>query len=232
MKRAAFSLIELVFAIVIISISVMTVPLMLQQSAKSDNFAMMQESILAARTKMGNILSYPWDDASIEENTTIIRVLDVVNGDSELARNGNSLRRKGHIQESKRRRLHDGNASVLTYPLGTVDTNITDWNDFDDKNATVIASGTDTATDNFDYLDKNLSLGTKVYYIDDKIDYNQTTIAFDFNVSTKASITNVNNSTNIKMIELEVGSLMYTPFIFRTFSCNIGQTLYLEKVAE
>ncbi|HIP47310.1 MAG TPA: type II secretion system protein, partial [Campylobacterales bacterium] len=61
MKRSGFSLVELVLSIVIIAIALMTIPLMLNQSAKSNQFALMQESILAARTKMGNILSFKWD---------------------------------------------------------------------------------------------------------------------------------------------------------------------------
>ncbi len=234
MRRGAFSLIELVLAIVIISISVMTVPMMLSQSAKNDNFSLMQESILAARTKMGNILSYIWDDKALDANSTMIVVLDVKNGDSELDRNATTLntnRRIGHIPKDKRRHMMDGNMTSETFPSTSVDTNITDINDFDNKTVTIAFSGTGSPTDSFDYLDKNLTLGTKVYYISDMSDYNQTTVTFDFNISNKQSITDLNNSTNIKMIELNVTSQNYQPFIFRTFSCNIGQAKYLYRMA-
>ena len=234
MKKSGFSLIELVLAIVIIAISVMTIPLMLAQSAKNDNFSLMQESILAARTKMGNILSYIWDDNAIETNSTMIVVLDVKNGDSELDRNMstlNSNRRIGHIPKDKRRHMMEGNSTVMTFPSTSVDVNITDLNDFDAKTTSIAFSGTGSTTDNFDYLDKNLSLATKVYYIDDKTDYNATKITFDFDVSTAKSITDVNHTTNIKMIELNVTSQSYQPFVFRTFSCNIGQAKYLYRTA-
>jgi len=131
-KRAGFSMIELVLAIVIIAISVMTIPLMLSQSTNNDSFSIMQECILAARTKMGTILSHEWDTKSVGQDSSItyIRVLDVKAGDSELDRNQttgniNKNRRIGHIIQDQRRRFHDGNSTTMTFPTDGVDTNIT-----------------------------------------------------------------------------------------------------------
>jgi len=231
--RKGISLIELVLAIVVIAISVMSVPMMLQQGAKSDSFSMMQEAILAARTKMGNILSYKWDDNATDGNNSEgrLRALDVFAGDPALDRNGTYYpeRRIGHVYGDLRRKM----MANPTYPSDNVDANITDLNDFDNVSITLSAVAASSATDNFDYLDVDLNLTSHVYYISDMTtggtDYNDTNISFVFDPSTKHSITNNADSTNIKMIELEVTSQNYQTFLFRTFSCNLGEVDLLER---
>ncbi len=231
--RKGISLIELVLAIVVVAISVMSVPMMLQQGAKNDNFSMMQEAILAARTKMGNILSYQWDDNARDGNNTEgrLRTLDVYSGAAALDRNDTYYdeRRIGHVFGDLRRKM----MAVPTYPSSSVDTNISDINDFDNLSTTLASSGASSATDNFDYLDRDLNLTTHVYYISDATvagtDYNATTISFVFDPSTKKSITNNADSTSIKMVELEVTSDTYQGFLFRAFSCNLGEVDLLEK---
>ncbi len=232
--RKGISLIELVLAIVVIAISVMSVPMMLQQGAKSDNFSMMQEAILAARTKMGGILSYQWDDNARDGNNTEgrLRALDVTNGDGALDRNNtydtNNERRIGHVIRDLRRKM----MPAVTYPKAGSDANITDINDFDNVHTNITWQGSSTATDSYDYLDKNLTLSTRVYYVSDALqagyDYNQTTLLFVFDPSTKDTISSP-NSTNIKMIELNVTSKNYQNFLFRAFSCNLGEVDLLEK---
>ena len=233
MERKGISLIELVLAIVVIAISVMSVPMMLAQGAKNDSFSMMQEAILAARTKMGNVLSYQWDDNSKEGNNTNgrLRALDVYSGDTALDRNNtyHNERRIGHIYGDLRRKM----MPTPIYPSSSVDANITDINDFDAVSATLAWSGASTAVDRYDYLDEDLNLTTHVYYISDTpvsgTDYNSTTLSFVFDPSTKKSITNNADSTSIKMVELEVTSTNYQTFMFRTFSCNLGEVDLLEK---
>ncbi|RUM66217.1 MAG: hypothetical protein DSZ05_04670 [Sulfurospirillum sp.] len=230
--RRGVSLIELVLAIVVIAISVMSVPMMLQQGAKSDTFSMMQEAILAARTKMGNVLSYQWDDNDRDGNNTDgrLRVLDVSAGDPALDRNNTYYdeRRIGHIFGDLRRKM----MATPTFPSTVVDVNITDLNDFHGKSVQLSTEGVSTATDTFDYLDHDLNLTTHVYYISDApaagSDYNDTVVNFVFDASNRWSITDV-NSTNIKMIELDVSSNNYQSFIFRTFSSNLGEVDLLEK---
>ncbi|OQX74231.1 MAG: hypothetical protein B6D59_03165 [Campylobacteraceae bacterium 4484_4] len=237
-NRAAFSLIELVLAIVVIAISVMTIPLMLQQSAKNDQFTALQESIFAARTKLGNILTFKWDQNSIEEGE-IIRVLDVNAGDSELDRiltvqDGN--RRIGHLLVDKRRRFKDKNTTLAErFPTSAIDKDVDgnpdDIDDFQDEEAVIGFVGTGTPTNQgFDYLDKDLNITTKLYYLPDTADYNATDINFTFDVANKKDLTNP-NSTNIKMIELTVTSSLNNnrPFVFRSFSSNIGQSM-LESI--
>ena len=223
-NRAGFSMIELIFAIVIIAISVMTIPLMLTQSSNNNSFSLMQESILAARTKMGNILTHDWDRNSVDVDG-YTRVLDVQNGADDLNRSATSLaiqRRIGHIAKNKRRRFHNGDLLNKTFPSTVIDENsITNLNDFHQQNILV------DANDTLDYL-RDFNVTTKVFYISDKTNYTGQNITFDFDISSKKPINNVNNSTNIKMVELFVQSNDAKPFRLRAFSSNIGQTNLME----
>ncbi len=230
MKRSGFSLVELVFSIVVIAIALMTVPLMLGQSAKSNQFSLMQESILAARTKMGNILSFKWDENASDSNGSVVRVVDVTDGASALNRitYGDKNRRKGHIKEDRRRRMTDTevNASLGQEVADEFD----DIDDFDGDSAIVAATGAAGVQGKFDYLDKDLNFTTRVRYISDDVNYSKQTIAFDFNVSSAVNFT-ATKSTNIKMIELNATSINRDfPFLFRIFSSNIGQSKLYERV--
>jgi len=231
--KKAFSLVELVLAIIIIAISVMTIPLMLNQSGNNNSFAIMQESILAARTKMGNILTFEWDaNSTISVGTdTYIRVLDVRAGDSELDRNNTTAtaldenRRIGHIVQDRRRRFHDQNITTpagLIFPSQNVDNaNPTNLNDFHQQDSN-ISSG-----NSLDYI-MDFNMTTTVSYISDETDYSAQNV--DFNFSTAGIPITDLNSTNIKMIEIFVQMRNNsTPFRLRSYSCNIGQAELLER---
>jgi prepilin-type N-terminal cleavage/methylation domain-containing protein len=228
--RSGFSLIELVLAIVIIAISVMTIPLMLSQSANSISFALTQDSILAARTKMGNILSYEWDANSSDStgSDTVIRVLDVINGDADLNRTAlydvDINRRIGHVIEDKRRRMYEGNLTNKSFP--SPDVNLatkTSINNFHNENVMMLSGS------GLDYV-RDFNMSTKIWYLNDGADYNATIINdFDFVVTAKSDITDINKSTNIKMIEIDVSSDDGQDFKFRAFSCNIGQSTLEER---
>jgi prepilin-type N-terminal cleavage/methylation domain-containing protein len=225
-QRSGFSLVELVLSIVVIAIALMTVPLMIGQGAKSNQYALVQESILAARTKMGNILSYKWDDCASSASASIVRVIDVTAGDSQLDRN-TTLRRVGHIDEDLRRRMSDTEVNATLGQEGGI---FDDIDDFDGESTTVSTVGASTPEGEFDYLDKDLNLTTSIAYISDDANYSQQTLTFDFNVSTTGTFSAA-NSTNIKMVELNATSANRDfPFVFRIFSCNIGQSKLLERV--
>ena len=235
MKKSGFSLVELVLSIVIIAIALMTVPLMLGQTSKSNKYAMMQESIFAARTKMENILSFKWDDNLTDAGGIIYRVIDVQSGDGDLNRTVGSgdRRRRGHVVKDRRRRMLivERNATAIGQEVaGEFD----DIDDFDGNISTVSPTGLSGATGvkgQYDYLDESVQLSTTVRYINDDANYSAKTVTFDFNTSTAQATTAVNTSSNIKMITIETNSTSHdVPFVFRTFSSNIGQGKYYEKV--
>jgi prepilin-type N-terminal cleavage/methylation domain-containing protein len=228
MRRGAFTLIEMVMAIIVVAISLMTIPLFLTQSVKNSDFVTMQEALLASRTKMENILSYEWDKNSSRGTGVYryIRVVDVKNGDNELDRNATTKdqnRRVGHIPEDSRRRFHDGNVTDKTYP--DVAVNNSDPQSITDFHG---AEVTLSSTASFDYV-TDLNLTSFVYYIKDDANYSKKVIDFSFDESSRMDVTNQSKSTNIKMIELNTSVNRNNNFTLRAFSSNIGQSELLER---
>jgi hypothetical protein len=218
-------MIELIIAIVVMALSLMTIPLMLSQNANNNAFSAMQESILAARTKMGNILTYDWDKNSRTVGAKVfIRVLDTTNCDSELRRDIASVdtnRRKGQIPEDYRRRLYDGNMTSLTIPANDgLDANKTSLNHFNTEVSTF-----NSPSSSADYIFQDLNMTSMIYYVSDTATYsNQIISDFDFDLASKTAVTTPGFSTNIKMVELTVQNSFSPTFTFRAFSSNIGQT--------
>ena len=226
--KKGFSLIEVVFAIVIIAISLMSVPMLLKQSSKSDEFSIMQEAILATSTKMGNILSYPWDANSYDSTNAILRTLDIHNGDNELNRvttgvNDNNLR-VGHIYQSKRRRFFDYNGGTgRVFPNHTVGATPNSINYFHNKSETIGGS------DAYDYKDAGMTMASKVFYVSDVANYSQIHLVSNISSATINNITGPRD-TNIKMVQITTTSpnLNHT-LTLRCYTCNIGQAKLLTR---
>ena len=209
MVKKAFTLIELVVAIVVIGIAMMSVPLLLSQASKSNEFNINQEAILAGVTKISSILTYPWNETN---SSGILQVFDVTNGDSNLSRypDNNSTRRIGHFKEKYRRKFYD-NITEANSTLGHDKGNeFDDIDDFNGEHFSVQNGGTG------DYL-KELNLSVGVYYISDNANYSQNPLNFPLSISSTVP------TTNIKMVEVNVTDkdhhLITT---LKAFSTNIG----------
>lgn len=99
-KRSAFTLIELVFAIVIIAITVMTLPVINQVLTKNINTNLIQEAIFAAATELNEVTTVHWDDNSVDTNNNLANVINNLNGITTCESNSSSPRyrlRSGHI---------------------------------------------------------------------------------------------------------------------------------------
>lgn len=218
MKQGS-SLIELVIAIVVMGIAVMTLPLLLTQTQANNAYTLQQEVILAARTKIGDTQTYRWDENSLDENARI-SVL-VTDGDSELNVSTNG-RRIGHVFANKRRKFSaDLNTSTTPANLGP---DVGDPNDIDDFSVSSDNLVDSNQSTNLDYRFLLFDLNTTVDYVSDSADYNGTNI--DFTLQTTPATT----STNIKLLTIKVsGADIPNPFILRSYSTNIGESELLRR---
>lgn len=219
--RKAASMLELVIAIVVMGIAVMSLPLILTQSQNANAIALQQEVILATKTKLGYILSYEWDTNSYDVNASVSRVLNTANSisaDSDF--NATTTRRIGHVQADNRRRLRDDMASPtlsVNFNLGNVVP--LDMDDFHNRieNTTVIAA-------DMDYV-FNLELNSTVSYINDNASYTNQDINFTFDASSAPA-----NPTNIKMITVRTRDTSNNVnIILRAFASNIGESGITKK---
>jgi len=209
--RDAFTLVELIFAIVIISFSVLSLPLMNQVMNKTIDNNINQEAIFAASSEMNEIMSAFWDENSLEPGglSSIARVIDFGLCDD----NSSSPRfRKmpGHINQTMHRRCLDANATT-TQPDDGADTTtvVIDLNNMTHASANVFI---DTTTSASGYKKRYNSIVTIV----------------------RPVVFGESNSTNnnIKQLTLEVtdnANPANTITLFRAYSSNIGEIDYFSR---
>lgn len=114
--RHAFTFIELIFAIVIIAIAVVSLPAMNSVISKGVENNLVQEAIFAAATKLNEAVTAYWDENSFEASTTdsLSRVIDT--GDCENnATLSNFRQRPGHINQVYHRRCLESNATLIAH---------------------------------------------------------------------------------------------------------------------
>ena len=115
-KRDAFTFIELIFAIVLIAIAVLSLPMMNQVITNNNDNGIAEEAIFAAATELNEASTAHWDDNSIDSNApqSYARVID-----SGLCDNNTSSFRfrlmPGHIPQSQHRRCLDSNATTPSH---------------------------------------------------------------------------------------------------------------------
>ena len=220
--KYAFTLIEVLIAIIVISIAISAVPFVMKQTQKSTDFSIAQESLLASTTKIYSIYSYRWDENSSDdpENPYYVKVINT-NGDNELSNNANSGFRIGHIQQNGRNKFFtstEHNATpVANFGSGSeVDTIIDDIDDFNGKSYTITTTGGSSV----DYK-RDLNMNIRVIYIDDNATYSDSNMTFNF------STNSISNTTNIKMIEINSTATIIDKsisFILRGFVSNLGES--------
>ena len=103
-KRFAFTMIELIFAIVIIAIAVVSLPIMTAATQKGVEENILQEAVYAASSQLMNILSAYWDENSMKDGNISLysRVIDI---DNDC--NATTKLRPGHIAQPFHRRCLD-----------------------------------------------------------------------------------------------------------------------------
>jgi prepilin-type N-terminal cleavage/methylation domain-containing protein len=125
-SRHAFTMIELIFAIVLIAIVVAAVPQMLQRNMDTQEGNLVQEDVFNAKKLALKIISYPWDPNSQDttSSTAYSKVLDV--GGLGFARvtvptaSGNVAIpfRVGHVRQPLHRRFHNSVTAPASPNIG------------------------------------------------------------------------------------------------------------------
>ncbi|EQB39657.1 hypothetical protein M947_06590 [Sulfurimonas hongkongensis] len=120
-NRGAFTLIELIFAIVIISISVVSLPMMIQVNNKSMEDSMVQEAIFAASAELMGASAGYWDANSMADNavSNLSRVIDIGSTCENNSSSPTNRLRPGHIAQPLHRRCVDDLITVVS-PANTL----------------------------------------------------------------------------------------------------------------
>lgn len=207
-KKAAFTLIELIFAIVIIAITVVSLPMMTQATSKGIDANLVQEAIFGAAAKLNEAVTANWDEKSLEVNATnsYARVIDIDgngdgNKDCNNVPNSPTFRQMpGHINQPLHRRCLN---SATTTPSNTDVVGVTSLSDMTMTDVNITTGSTDKAG----YKDAYTSTVT---------------------VSRPANFNGSNN--NIKLIRSTIkDSDDKNITTLSTYSANIGEVDYYKR---
>ena len=209
MVKRGFTLIELIFAIIVVSIAMLALPALFSAASRSTEEVLKDEATFQGFRTAGVILTYAWDEASINPETNTSFILDTSAGDAELGRSAlDPLYRIGNFYLGKKRRFFD-NPTFASTTLG-MEANETTPDDIDDFNGSVepITSA---------LMDVNVS--TTVRYNSDSAAYSFQTLGFTFGTAAPAG------TTSIKQISVSVvdkdGNTILT---YSAFATNTGTT--------
>jgi len=229
-RRPAIAMIELIFAIVIMGIAVMSAPSLISTATKSTKSVFAQESIDQAVTRIAMILTYPWDEN--DANSSFPLVLRVNHGDPALEPSASDpFRRKGvpnnpgpsgAIVEAGKHRVfatqqgQELNASAIGLDAGEGSGSEDDIDDFTDTalNTVQNAGG--------DYVLSGVTIATSVSYASDSANYGSSSVTY--------APSSGSPTTNIKKIDVTVSSTYGVPITLHAFSCNVGGVAYARKV--
>ena len=200
-KRDAFSLIELIFAIVIIGITVISLPMMNQVNSKGIENALVQEVIYATSAKLNQATSYNWDELD-DGNSSFSKVIS--NGDC----NSSTKLRIGHINQPYHRCLDD--TSIRPSNIGSDGGDLDDLDDLDTITSSLFFTNGGAFVADADGYKNNYTTTISVTYA-------------DFGVTTAAS-------KNIKKTTIIVKDLdANTVTSLSTYSANIGEANYYKR---
>ena len=223
--RPAIAMIELIFAIVIMAIVLLSAPMLISTATKSGFVAIQQEAINEAASQVNMIMGHHWD-----ENTANDLFLDPIlqvsaSGDLELNENNNSGRRIGTPDESYRSFIR-ADGQTLTASNLAKDGN--DSDDIDDyAGDTYLQEIQASLADNVET--DTIRIDSVVSYIDDSPDggtFAANNIIFNPDLTT-AGTTSSGTSTNIKRISVSLRSTsgleeLDKEITLHAFSSNIG----------
>ncbi len=231
--RPAIAMIELIFALVIMGIVLMSAPQLISIATKSGYATIQQEAINEAASQVNILMGYYWDEAVADE-TFPPPVLHVSAGNSDLDENGTSGLRKGTPRLSQRSFIrYDGQELSATLPslLGDDSNDSDDIDDFiGDTNLTLVE------VSSADYVEhETINIDTNISYIeDDPAGGNYAPNGSNIIVFSPDFSSTPGGTTNIKGITVTLTSSagmdeLNKTIVFHAFSCNIGSTEFEEK---
>ena len=222
--RPAIAMIELIFAIVVMGIVMMSAPMMMQQTLKTTTVALQQEGVNEAAARVNMILTYPWDQRDTN-SSCIPPVLTVTHGDPELDEVGTTARRAGVDKNSSSHTfLCNGNRLAASSTLGS-DSN--DSNDIDDFIGTTSLTIDTSGSGGTDYNERStVSINTAVTYAGDSANYNHQTITYA--PATGTATSNV-KEIKVTLTSTSTASELGKTRVLRAFSCNVGGFQYEKR---
>lgn len=221
-------MVELIFALVIMGIVLLSAPILIQQSIQSSNVALQQESIAALASHTGILLSKHWDENNTEHSTGISPILTILNPSP-----GSDFNLSGVDFDNN---ISGRTSSVAneTFSAATILNNENnDFDDIDDYNGipvklSVFSSEDSTVGELGDYVDSSITIATTISYANDRptSTFNQNIINAGNNIFSTQNLGSGIQS-NIKFVQTHLTSTanvedLNKSITLNAFSCNLG----------
>lgn len=241
--KKGFTLIELVFTIVILAITTMAIPRIVAQTAQSNEFSIKQELVLSAKTLLTSLAKAPWDTNYVTGEsscggvigacTVPVKIHSIINGAGGVGitncteGTGCTLTRPGILMTDATHREISSIAPTAHTNFGNSKTTV--YNDIDDYNGynkpmqpPVKSLGGDTDGD----FTLTTDIGIAVDYVSDVL--TSGSYLNGSNITGVLSTTPQNGTpTNLKMITITASDRNDPSrfVVLRTYSANIGTAL-------
>jgi hypothetical protein len=217
--RKSFSLIEILFSIVIIATILTPIPSLLKSIDNISHEVVYKNSLFLGLKHTILILSLPWDENVYEDDKYIMQILDT--NSSHFTRKSENFTRKSEnfTRNYNENRLYfetDTNHSRFA----SIDFN--DSNDIDENNKT-IRDDIDDFNNTNNVKTENFNFNVSVFYVNDEI-FDKNSSSIDINLS-KDLYKLDENSSNLKFIKLTGKESIINgfEFQFKYISANIGE---------
>ena len=238
MFRPAIAMIELIFALVIMGIVLLSAPMLIQQSANSNTVVLQQESIAMIAAHTNAMMTYFWDEQNVNHPNNI---LQVTNGDAALDPKNpvlpaNIIRLRSNaitVPLARKRGIDNNNILNATTTLGVdsdaggISTGRNDVDDFQGLPATLTLQGTIIFSKN---IDKSITITSTIQYADDATpDYTADPINFSTPFNNPFAVTGlgISPTSNVKLITTQLTTTaaateLQKNIVLHAFMCNIG----------
>jgi hypothetical protein len=234
--RPAVAMIELIFAIMIMAIVLLSAPEVIRTATQSGYVAIQQEAINEAASRLSLVLTYPWDENNVDANF-IPPVLFTTNGDASLNQAAFN-RRAGTPNVSYRSFVRaDGQTFFASLPLGLEANDGTTPDDMDDFNGQSGLIVVEAAQSDEDYIDTQVRLTIRANYTTDGVQGGDTylnpggdnmLVFVPFNNAPAGQTTNIKAFT-LTLTTANAAAELQKTVVLRAFSCNIGGTMLEER---
>jgi type II secretory pathway pseudopilin PulG len=230
--RKAIAMIELIFAIVIIGITLISAPQLISTSTQSSYVALQQESIAAAATQMNMIFTTQWDHS--DTNSTLGEPV-LTTGSTTFTQCTSGVNNPVGVTSSIGRHCFGiGGPINTTYPASAIGTDgsagesiaYDDVDDYHNRSYTVQVYESDSyATHLGDYIDRDINITSSIFYGNDAPSgtVGQTTTYSNLFQNNTPGFT-----TNIKLFTINLSSTNASTEVsdknirMSAFMCNIG----------
>lgn len=219
--RKGIAMIELIFAIVVMSFVMLSLPLIVNQVKQSQHLGLKQESIALIASQVNLILTHQWDDTQTRGNNHSF-ILKTNSGKASREYNP-TTKLKGNRKKFINSRLYSSEdlfaSDTLKLETDKTATNLDDdIDDFNGRTMTLSIEGTEKSSEK-EYIDQTIDIDTTVSYSN----YNGDLSAFNINI-VNGGVSGT--STNVKSVESVLTSSHArtgdTKITLKGFAANIG----------